>query len=218
MSPIMHGLIAWLFAVLLVRKARDRRLAVIAGVSPDLDGVFILFNMDLYIQYHHTFGHSLFFAGGVAIAAFALASEKKLKVAAAAFGAVLLHMFADYIGSGWPIPPFYPLYKEGFTIASYLSWHAIYVIINPAAFLVCMLAVMYIMYKKEFSPFEFISEKWDRAFVAKLVYPLKYKCHACGEPAQAECPTCKEKICEKHLDDVLKRECTECVARAGGKG
>ena len=42
MSPLVHGMIAWLVAILILKDANDRRLAVIAGVVPDIDGFFIL--------------------------------------------------------------------------------------------------------------------------------------------------------------------------------
>jgi len=34
MSPLVHGMIAWLFAFAILRKTHDRRLAVVAGVAP----------------------------------------------------------------------------------------------------------------------------------------------------------------------------------------
>ena len=45
MSPIVHGLIAWLLAVAFQKNVKDRRLAVIVGVAPDIDGILTFFNM-----------------------------------------------------------------------------------------------------------------------------------------------------------------------------
>ena len=42
MSPLVHGMIAWLIAILILKNVNDRRLAVIAGVVPDIDGIFVL--------------------------------------------------------------------------------------------------------------------------------------------------------------------------------
>ena len=44
MSPILHGMLAWLVAVMISKNVNDRRLIVIAGVIPDIDGIFILFD------------------------------------------------------------------------------------------------------------------------------------------------------------------------------
>ena len=67
MSPIVHALMSWLIAITflrghvlqrdlsavspgdtrgLLRELKDRRLAILAGVLPDIDGIFILFNYD----------------------------------------------------------------------------------------------------------------------------------------------------------------------------
>ncbi len=35
---------------------------VVAGVIPDIDGIFILWDSDLFYTYHHTFGHSFVMA------------------------------------------------------------------------------------------------------------------------------------------------------------
>ena len=48
MNPVVHGLVAWILVSLTLKNSRDRRLAVIAGVISDIDGVFILFSMELY--------------------------------------------------------------------------------------------------------------------------------------------------------------------------
>ena len=61
MSPIAHGMIAWLIAILFLKELKDRRLVVFIGVVPDIDGIFYLFNQELYYEYHHTIGHSYIF-------------------------------------------------------------------------------------------------------------------------------------------------------------
>jgi len=68
MMPLVHGLVAWLFATTLLKKSNDRRLATIVGLAPDIDGVHILFNKELFYAIHHTFGHSFVFGLPLAIA------------------------------------------------------------------------------------------------------------------------------------------------------
>jgi hypothetical protein len=61
MGPLNHLLIAWLIANAFPLDLRARRLCLIAGVIPDIDGIPILFDDDLFQAVHHTFGHTLLF-------------------------------------------------------------------------------------------------------------------------------------------------------------
>ncbi len=116
MSPLIHGLLAWLLAWAFLSKAGDRRLAVIAGVACDLDGVFVLFNHDLFLAYHHTFAHTLLFGVPVAIVAAALA-EDRWRTGLVALGAFALHLAADIVGTTLPVAPLYPLTSPSLSIA-----------------------------------------------------------------------------------------------------
>jgi len=57
MSPVAHGLFAWLLAMLFLKKPQDRNLVVVAGISPDLDGFHILYDMESFYATHHALGH-----------------------------------------------------------------------------------------------------------------------------------------------------------------
>jgi hypothetical protein len=207
---LVHGLLAWLLAIMLIKNVSDRRLVVIAGVVLDIDGIFILFNNDLFYQYHHTFGHSYIFGILIAITASILANDK-IKVFFTALGAFTLHLIADIVGSNWVITPLYPISKYGIAGSTYFSNFTIYNVINPVVFLLSILAVITIMYKKELSPFEFISEKFDKIMVGLYVYPLKYKCETCGKKAFIECNICGKKACSNHLHSILKSKCKQCA-------
>jgi hypothetical protein len=209
MSPLVHGLIAWLFAFLVLKKTNDRRLAVIAGVAADLDGVFILFNMDLFTKYHHTFTHSYIFGIPIALTAMIL-GEEKIKVFFACLGAFTLHLLCDIIGSDWPIQPFYPFSHLSFSASPYLSITVIYGIISPAVFVLCIFIMLAIMYYKQASPMEFISEKVDKRFVSSFVYYFKYRCEICGKRALSYCGKCNRKLCGKHLTGVFNFRCKKC--------
>jgi hypothetical protein len=209
MSPVVHGLIAWLFAVWVLKETNDRRLAVIAGVAMDIDGIFILFNMDLFITYHHTFGHSYIFGIPLAVTA-ALLGREKLKIFFAALGAFTLHLLAVIIGSNWLIYPLYPNTDIYYSISPTVSNLIIYGVINTIVFLVCIGLMLIVMYYKQISPIEFISEKWDERFVSTYVYYFKYKCEICGKRAFTFCSLCGKKVCNEHLKSFINWKCTEC--------
>ena len=174
MSPIVHGMIAWLIAVLFVKQVNDRRLIVIAGVVLDIDGIFILLNDSSYAEFHHTFGHSLVFGLLVAMVALTL-SVDKLKVFFGALSAFSLHLVADIVGTNWPVPIFYPLSDFSLTANSFLTQNQIYSIINPTVFIICLVLIFILMYRKTISPIEFISEKLDK-YVIRRIFPMKRNC------------------------------------------
>lgn len=210
MDPILHGLLTWLFAVALVKDASDRRLVVVAGVAMDIDGIFVLFDNDLYHQFHHTFGHSVLFGLLLAITAGALANSNRFKILSVAFGAFLVHIFADLIGSNWASQVFYPFSDYGLSSTSFLSNTLIYGVINPAVLILALIATVVVAYRKEFSPIEFISEKLDKRIVGHFVYPIKYKCELCGKFAFTYCTDCNKKICIGHTGSVVRLKCKNC--------
>lgn len=209
MSPIVHGMIAWLFAVAFLKTANDRRLVVIAGVAADIDGIFSLISMHSFMEYHHTFGHSFAFGLPLAITAGALAKEKQ-KVIPVALGTFSLHLAADIIGTNWPVNPLYPLSESGFSIGTVLSSNAIYYVIDPIAFVIILVSVIAVSFRKEFSPVEFISEKYDKQLVEYYVNPLKYQCEICGLRAFIKCAECGKRVCPEHTGSVFVRRCAAC--------
>ena len=214
MSPLVHGLIAWLLAILLMKNLNDRRLICIVGVIPDIDGIYILYNMDLYYKYHHTWGHSYLFGLAVIMFLLIFAKERK-KYMSVAFGAFSLHLIADYFGSDWKVYLLYPLSKYGLTSSDYLSNFVIYNVINPIVIGILLISVFYIFFNKEKSPLEFISEKLNRIFLNLIVYPLSFKCEICSEPAYMQCIKCGKKIYSKHSKGYFKKECSECSIKKG---
>jgi membrane-bound metal-dependent hydrolase YbcI (DUF457 family) len=207
-SPITHGALAWLLALVLLKNIDDRRLVVIAGVLPDIDGIFVLFNEELFQDYHHTFGHYLIFGILLSIAV-GLIGEDKKKVIITAFGAFLLHLIADIIGA-WSVHPFYPVYNQGFSANMIISYDIIQSIIHPAINLTLIALVISIAYFKEISPIEFISAKLDKTIVGFYVNPLKYRCRVCEKRALIECSNCNKKYCAEHSKSLIKAKCGKC--------
>jgi membrane-bound metal-dependent hydrolase YbcI (DUF457 family) len=209
MSPLVHGLAVWLIALIFVANVNDRRLIVIAGVAADIDGVFILFDRDLFSLYHHTFGHSFVFGLLVALTAGMLA-KNKFRTGTGAIAAFSGHIFLDLIGSNLPMKIFYPLDPIRISLNSILSKAIIYELILPLSFVIVITIVAIVVYLREISPLEFISAKLDKKIVRAYVFPLKYRCDYCGKIAFAKCETCKRKICATHLDSFFKSKCDKC--------
>lgn len=175
----------------------------------DIDAIFILFDYDLFVAYHHTFGHSYIFGIPIAITAMVLGKEK-LKVFVASIGAFSLHLIADIIGSNWGINPFYPYTDISLSISPIVPNFMIYGVINTIVFIICIGLMLGVMYYKQISPIEFISEKWDKRFVSTYVYYFKYKCEICGARAFTYCSKCGKKVCSKHLKSLISFKCIKC--------
>jgi membrane-bound metal-dependent hydrolase YbcI (DUF457 family) len=206
-SPITHGALAWLLALIILKNVNDRRMVVIAGVLPDIDGIFVLFNEELFQEYHHTFGHYLVFGILLSITVGLMGNDKK-KVFIA-FGAFLLHLIADIIGA-WSVQPFYPVYNQSFSADMIISFDIIQSIIHPAINITLITLVISIAYFKEISPIEFISAKLDKTVIGFYVNPLKYRCMVCGKRALIECSVCNKKYCAEHSRSLIQTRCSEC--------
>jgi len=203
-------MIAWIVAVLLIKDVKDRRLVVIAGVIPDIDAILLLVNEELFYEYHHTIGHSFLFGIPLALL-FSAKAKQRFPVFFGCMAAFSLHILADYFGSNWPIPLLYPLSSIEVSSAGYLSYYTMYSIINPLTAIVSMLTIFLIIWMKEISPFEFISQKLDRRLVGLYTYPLKYRCGRCPTLALFSCDRCSRKICWEHMGSVWKGMCVECM-------
>lgn len=207
-SPLVHGLLAWLLACLLSDRPLDRRLIVIAGLAADVDGVFALFNADLFLSYHHTFGHSFVF--GLPIAVVAASLVRRWRIGAGALAAFALHLLADVVGSSWAVQPFYPLSSWGISADPTISSTTIYLVLNPiVAALVIGLAGL-VMYRREISPFEVLSLRLDRYAVYAWVYVFKHRCESCGRRALARCGSCGRTRCAAHLASFWRLRCVDC--------
>lgn len=108
MNPIVHAELSWLAAQGLGER-RDRRLVVLAGLAPDLDGLTILLGGGAFERWHHVLTHGLTAALLVA-AACGAAARRRLATALGALLAFHLHLACDLVGSGpdWPLRYLWP--------------------------------------------------------------------------------------------------------------
>jgi inner membrane protein len=123
MSPLTHLFASWLVAAKTTRNPRDCKLAALAGLLPDADGVGLAVDVanqalghkptHYYALYHHYWLHGLL--GGVIIAlALALFARDKWRVALVAFFLFHLHVLCDLVGSRGPSPDdLWPIFYFG---------------------------------------------------------------------------------------------------------
>lgn len=211
MDPLNHALIAWMIANSLDVDVRTRRFCLLAGVIPDLDGIPILFDEQMFLAVHHTFGHTLLFGVLVSLVLALFLEKKRLGFSVILLGFVA-HLGADIIGSNWPVPAFAPLLPAQISISPYVSDFIIYSVIGPVFLVLGILAAVLILVRLKRTPMEFFSKRWDGVMVNFLTLPFKEKCHVCGRRAFLVCEDCNRTVCMSHVGGSTKRIlCTQCT-------
>ena len=113
MTPTAHLLMSWIIAERATDNPRDCRLATLAGILPDADGLGLMVDIarpmlglaptQLYARYHHYLLHGAF--GAVLIAGLlACFARQRLRVAVVALALFHLHLLCDLVGSRGPAP------------------------------------------------------------------------------------------------------------------
>ena len=176
MSPITHLFISWSAASCFKIDKKDRILATIAGVVPDIDGIRIGYDLlmkenghvlDLWSRYHHTLGHNIGFGLLLTITAF-LAAGRRWVTSGLVLLVFHLHLICDVIGSRgpdgyqWPIP-----YLEPFSDAWQLAWAGQWQLNAWQNIAITSATIIFILYQASqcgLSPLEIISSKANRVF------------------------------------------------------
>ena len=172
MRPITHLLFAYITAALVTKDVRYRRLICVLGILPDLDGIWILFDTELYQRYHHVLLHSL--PAGILISVSLTLLwilyhnrvrplkdvEPILPKKAFLFGMIgfIVHITADIIGTNWPVYWLYPLSGHGLSVYPMLSDYVIYDIINPVADTASLIFLLLVMLKERRTPIQLLYE------------------------------------------------------------
>lgn len=166
MSPITHALIGYLIADPLPSRS-DRRWVTVAAVAPDIDGLTALVSTELYGEWHHTFGHNIFF--GLAFSACAFAFTRSRSTALLALISFHSHLLADLLGSGegWKIAYGWPLFKNGIEFAPPLQWE-LNSWQNLLVTVVCLVAIAIIGVRKRRTVVEVVSARADAKVVSIL--------------------------------------------------
>ena len=123
MSPLTHVLASWLIAAKTTRNPRDCRLATLAGLLPDADGLGMIVDIanslpghkptQYYAQFHHYWLHGIFGAALITLT-LTLFARDKLRVAIVALFLFHLHLLCDLVGSRGPSPEdLWPIFYFG---------------------------------------------------------------------------------------------------------
>ena len=123
MSPLTHLLASWLVAAKTTNNPRDCRLATLAGLLPDADGLGLVVDVanDLlgrrpthyYAQFHHYWLHGIFGAALITLT-LTLFAQQRGRVALVALLLFHLHLLCDFVGSRGPSPEdLWPIFYFG---------------------------------------------------------------------------------------------------------
>src|ERR1041384_4191887 len=118
-----HLLMSWLVAAKTTTNPRDCRLATLAGLLPDADGLGLIVDVanDLlgrrpthyYAQFHHYWLHGLFGAALITLT-LTLFARQRGRVALVALVLFHLHVLCDFVGSRGPSPEdLWPIFYFG---------------------------------------------------------------------------------------------------------
>lgn len=183
MAPQQHFVISWVLSNLGCSTRRERIVATICGVVPDIDGLGLILDKTIgrgsytyYLSWHHKAAHNLFALIMAAVVAFFIC-KKKVIPAIVSCSTFLCHLVCDYIGSGgqegavWPIAPFWPLSSYELSPGwqwSLNDWR------NTLITGIFLLAVALIVAKKHRSFLEVFSVKLDK-YCIKTVEHVFFK-------------------------------------------
>ena len=180
MSPVTHFLISWSLANSYRINRKDRALVTIAGISPDFDGLGIIADiltrhtkhpLHLWGKFHHILGHNI---GFILIFTFLVfcTSTRRWVAAVLTFLCMNIHLLCDLSGARgpdgyqWPIP-----YFLSFSRNYMFTWEGQWALNAWPNFVVTGAAIVFVLYiawKRGFSPVEIISTHLDETFVKTL--------------------------------------------------
>ena len=123
MSPLTHLLVSWLVAARTTNNPRDCRLATLAGLLPDADGLGLVADVanDLlgrqpthyYAQFHHYWLHGVFGAALITLG-LTLFARERVRLTLVALFLFHLHLLCDFVGSRGPSPEdLWPIFYLG---------------------------------------------------------------------------------------------------------
>ncbi len=159
-----HVLFGWCLANTGSLTPRERFVCMIAAEIPDLDGLGLLFDVQLYLRYHHKLGHNLLF-GVMSAVLLAVLSGKRRAMMTAWCGALFAsHLLMDSFGSGvgWGMQLLWP-WSDHVYLNPYAwrfqGWQ------NLLAMFIVGFWTVIIAKEKRTTPFEYLFPRFDRWLV-----------------------------------------------------
>ena len=118
-----HLLVSWLVAAKTTNNPRDCRLATLAGLLPDADGLGLVVDVanelldhkptHYYAQFHHYWLHGIFGAALITLT-LTLFAQQRGRVALVGLLLFHLHLLCDLVGSRGPTPEdLWPIFYLG---------------------------------------------------------------------------------------------------------
>jgi membrane-bound metal-dependent hydrolase YbcI (DUF457 family) len=199
-------MLGWAIGNIVPGDSRLRRWATVAAVVPDVDGIPIVFGVRYYAEYHHTFGHNVFFLLGMsAVTAKVLRSWKAGLVV---FACIASHLLTDayFTGSGlylfWPFSWQPYTFPGGYSLSDPINIQLFYV----GLFLVLLVALIY-----RRTPIELFSPGLDRLLMS-VFRPRTLDCQSCGKKANQTCARCGQALCWAHarVERGFQIVCSAC--------
>jgi membrane-bound metal-dependent hydrolase YbcI (DUF457 family) len=173
MAPVTHALIGYLISDSLPTR-RQRVWVTIAAVIPDIDGLSALGGEELYGEWHHTFGHNVFFA--LAFMAACFAATRSGRASLLAFISFHSHLLGDLLGSGqgWKIEYAWPFSRYGLEFAPPFQWE-LNSWQNLTVTVACLVAIAMIGLRRKRTVLEVVSLRADSRVVDILEKRFKPK-------------------------------------------
>jgi len=141
---LFHGMLSATAAALFTRYWRLIAIAFLGGCIPDLDGVPILFDLNLYRQLHHVLLHppvyGLVFGAIVAFALWKMYLMDWKLVLAAFFAGYALHSITDLFFTDWPIRMLWPLSEQQFSYPVLMQYNIPFALAVGLAFGIMVLS------------------------------------------------------------------------------
>lgn len=124
---LFHGLIPYFIASFFTKNKKYWLLAFAGGIMPDLDGIPILFDLDLYYKIHHEFFHPPIFGVALALPAAFFSNRflglKKFSSAIAFALGFVLHSITDVLFTDWPVKLLWPLSSQQFSYPIFVKYN-----------------------------------------------------------------------------------------------
>lgn len=124
---LVHGLVSYFVVCFFTKDKKLRALGFAAGMLPDLDGVPVLFDLELFYRVHHELFHPPIYGILLAVPAamilgrfFEVNPLKSFAVFAFSFA---LHPVTDVLFTDWPVRLLWPFSQEEFIYPVFVQYN-----------------------------------------------------------------------------------------------
>ncbi|MBU2476701.1 metal-dependent hydrolase [Candidatus Micrarchaeota archaeon] len=142
---LIHGLIAFLIVSVFTKNPKLRLLAFVFGMLPDLDGIGLFFDLNLYYEFHHELFHQPAYGIILGVIFALILSERfkldKLKSFTVISFSFILHSVTDVFFTAWPVKLFWPFSSQNFSYPFLIEFNWLLALIVFAVFIIQVFVV-----------------------------------------------------------------------------